>query len=115
MADRQQVIRKKDTGNQTNRPQRRPEWIKVRAPAGETYDWLREMMRSKSLHTVCEEARCPNIGECWGDGTATFLLMGDVCTRSCGFCDIKARTRAGGARGAVDEVAACRDHEREPG
>jgi len=46
-------------------------------------------MRSKALHTVCEEARCPNIGECWGAGTATFLMMGDVCTRSCGFCDIK--------------------------
>jgi lipoic acid synthetase len=61
----------------------------VRAPAGETYEWLRDMMRSKSLHTVCEEARCPNLGECWGAGTATFLLMGDTCTRSCGFCDIK--------------------------
>lgn len=70
-------------------PARRPEWIKVRAPAGETYEWLRDMMRSKALHTVCEEARCPNIGECWGAGTATFLLMGDVCTRSCGFCDIE--------------------------
>lgn len=70
-------------------PQRRPSWIKVRAPSGETYDWLREMMRSKALHTVCEEAMCPNIGECWGSGTATFLLMGDTCTRSCGFCDIK--------------------------
>jgi lipoic acid synthetase len=71
------------------RPGRRPPWIKVRAPAGETYEWLRDMMRSKSLHTVCEEARCPNLGECWGAGTATFLLMGDTCTRSCGFCDIK--------------------------
>jgi lipoic acid synthetase len=71
------------------RPERRPPWIKVRAPAGETYEWLRDMMRSKSLHTVCEEARCPNLGECWGAGTATFLLMGDTCTRSCGFCDIK--------------------------
>jgi lipoic acid synthetase len=68
---------------------RRPEWIKVRAPAGETYEWLRRMMRAKALHTVCEEARCPNIGECWGSGTATFLMMGDTCTRSCGFCDIK--------------------------
>ncbi|HJX41163.1 MAG TPA: lipoyl synthase [Anaerolineales bacterium] len=71
------------------RPGRRPPWIKVRAPAGETYEWLRNMMRSKSLHTVCEEARCPNLGECWGAGTATFLLMGDTCTRSCGFCDIQ--------------------------
>ncbi len=71
------------------RPVRRPEWIRVRAPSGETYEWLRGMMRSKSLHTVCEEAMCPNLGECWGAGTATFLMMGDVCTRSCGFCDIK--------------------------
>lgn len=71
------------------RPKRRPDWIKVRAPAGETYEWLRDMMRTKALHTVCEEAHCPNMGECWGSGTATFLLMGDVCTRSCGFCDIK--------------------------
>lgn len=71
------------------RPLRRPEWLKVRAPTGETYEWLRGLMRSKELHTVCEEARCPNIGDCWGRGTATFLMMGDVCTRSCGFCDIK--------------------------
>jgi len=70
-------------------PLRRPEWIRVRAPSGETYEWLRGLMRSKDLHTVCEEARCPNVGECWGAGTATFLMMGDTCTRSCGFCDIK--------------------------
>ena len=72
-----------------SRPLRRPPWIKVRAPAGETYEWLRDMMRATRLHTVCEEARCPNIGECWDSGTATFLMMGDTCTRSCGFCDIK--------------------------
>ena len=71
------------------RPLRRPEWIKVRAPSGQGYEKVREIMRSKRLHTVCEEARCPNLGECWGAGTATFLLMGDTCTRSCGFCDIK--------------------------
>jgi lipoyl synthase len=71
------------------RPRRRPEWIKVRAPQGETYEWLQGLMRSKSLHTVCEEAMCPNMGECWGSGTATFLMMGDICTRTCGFCDIK--------------------------
>src|SRR5574342_596003 len=71
------------------RPLRRPEWLKVRAPTGETYERLRGLMRSKELHTVCEEAHCPNIGECWGSGTATFLMMGDTCTRSCGFCDIK--------------------------
>jgi len=71
------------------RPMRRPPWIKVRAPSGETYEMVRGLMRGKTLHTVCEEAHCPNIGECWGHGTATFLMMGDTCTRSCGFCDIK--------------------------
>ncbi len=70
-------------------PLRRPSWIKVRAPSGETYEQLQQLMRKKSLHTVCEEAGCPNMGECWGAGTATFLMMGDVCTRTCGFCDIK--------------------------
>ena len=71
------------------RPQRRPDWLRVRAPSGENYERLLGLMRSKSLHTVCEEAMCPNLAECWGSGTATFLMMGDVCTRTCGFCDIK--------------------------
>ncbi len=70
-------------------PRRRPPWIRVKAPSGETYERVQKLMRSKTLHTVCEEAQCPNIGECWGRGTATFLMMGDTCTRSCGFCDIK--------------------------
>ena len=70
-------------------PRRRPPWIRVKAPSGESYERVRKLMRSKTLHTVCEEAQCPNLGECWGNGTATFLMMGDVCTRSCGFCDIK--------------------------
>ena len=70
-------------------PLRRPEWIRVRAPSGETYQKLHELMRAKALHTVCEEAMCPNMGECWGSGTATFLMLGDVCTRTCGFCDVK--------------------------
>jgi len=70
-------------------PNRRPPWIKVRAPSGEAYEAVKDLMRSKELHTVCEEAQCPNLGECWGKGTATFLMMGDTCTRSCGFCDIK--------------------------
>jgi lipoic acid synthetase len=68
---------------------RRPEWLKVKAPGGETYAHLKQMMRSKSLHTVCEEARCPNITECWNAGTATFMILGDTCTRSCGFCAVK--------------------------
>lgn len=74
---------------QNTAPVRRPDWIKVRAPSGETYENLQDMMRSNALHTVCEEARCPNMGECWGSGTATFLVLGDICTRRCGFCDIK--------------------------
>jgi lipoic acid synthetase len=72
-----------------NHPRRRPPWIKVRAPHGENYERVYGLMRDQQLHTVCEEAQCPNIGECWGRGTATFLMMGDTCTRSCGFCDIK--------------------------
>ncbi len=68
---------------------RRPEWLKVRAPGGEDYARVKNMMRSKALHTVCEEARCPNITECWNAGTATFMIHGDTCTRSCGFCAVK--------------------------
>src|SRR5210317_503210 len=71
------------------RPKRRPEWMKVQPPKGENYKFLKHLMRSKQLHTVCEEAHCPNIGECWGSRTATFLILGDICTRSCGFCDVK--------------------------
>jgi lipoyl synthase len=70
-------------------PRRRPPWIKVRAPGGAGYEEVRDLMRSQTLHTVCEEAQCPNIGECWSRKSATFLMMGDTCTRSCGFCDIK--------------------------
>ena len=70
-------------------PIRRPDWLKVRAPSGDTYHNLKRLMRSKSLHTICEEANCPNMSDCWTRGTATFLIMGDVCTRSCGFCDVK--------------------------
>ena len=70
-------------------PQRRPPWIRVKAPGGDTHIWLKELMNQKTLHTVCEEAGCPNMGECWSSGTATFLMMGDICTRTCGFCDVK--------------------------
>ncbi len=67
---------------------RRPEWLKVRIGAGETYAGLRRLMRDEALNTVCEEARCPNQGECWTLGTATFMVLGSVCTRNCGFCAI---------------------------
>jgi lipoic acid synthetase len=67
----------------------RPAWIRARAPVGERYEALQGLMRTLSLHTVCEEAHCPNIGECWNRGTATFMILGDVCTRACGFCAVK--------------------------
>ena len=77
---------------------RRPEWLRARMPAGENYEDVRDLMREKRLHTVCEEARCPNIGECWNHRTATFLLLGEVCTRGCRYCAI-----AKGKPGAIDE------------
>lgn len=67
----------------------KPSWIKAKLPAGQNYNHLRGLMRSLNLNTVCEEARCPNIGECWGAGTLTFMILGDTCTRSCGFCHVK--------------------------
>src|SRR5438067_1970334 len=69
-------------------PASRPEWLKVRASFGPNFAELKELMRSRSLHTVCEEAGCPNIYECWEDREATFLILGERCTRRCGFCDV---------------------------
>jgi lipoic acid synthetase len=69
-------------------PERKPSWLKVKAPGGETYLRIKGMMRELGLHTVCEEARCPNMGECWEHGTATFMILGDVCTRNCGYCAV---------------------------
>src|SRR5574338_1295939 len=68
--------------------ERKPSWLKVRFPAGERYQHLKTLMREQNLHTVCEEAKCPNVGECWNAGTATFMILGDVCTRACGFCAV---------------------------
>jgi lipoyl synthase len=67
----------------------KPEWLKVRAPGSPNYLRLKTLMRDQGLHTVCEEAHCPNIGECWHHGTATFMILGDVCTRACGFCAVQ--------------------------
>ncbi|HET6273276.1 MAG TPA: lipoyl synthase [Bacteroidota bacterium] len=67
----------------------RPDWLKVKIPSGENYARLKAMIDTHKLHTVCEEARCPNMGECWNSGTATFMILGDICTRSCGFCAVK--------------------------
>lgn len=78
----------------------KPEWLKVRAPSGGDYHKIKDMLSALGLATVCQEARCPNIGECWGGGTATFMLMGEVCTRGCKFCAVK----TGNPRGKIDEL-----------
>jgi len=76
---------------QPDEPKRsaRPSWLKVKVPLGTRYAHLRTLFSGQKLHTVCEEARCPNLAECWNAGTATFMILGDICTRSCGFCAVK--------------------------
>jgi len=81
------------------RPAPKPAWLKVRPPGGGTYGGVKLGLRELGLHTVCEEARCPNLGECWGCGTATFLILGDTCTRGCRFCAVA----TGDPGGALDE------------
>jgi len=81
----------------------KPEWLKVRAPGSPSYLRLKGLMRELKLHTVCEEARCPNIGECWTHGTATFMILGDVCTRACGYCAV-----GHGRPDAIDEAEPAR-------
>ncbi|HTV21034.1 MAG TPA: lipoyl synthase [Polyangiaceae bacterium] len=76
----------------------KPQWLKVRAPGGKEYSRLKQTLRKLDLHTVCEEARCPNVGECWSAGTATVMILGDTCTRACRFCAVK----TGNPRGGVD-------------
>jgi lipoic acid synthetase len=78
--------------------QKKPSWLKVRAPGGENYSRLKRTLRELDLHTVCEEARCPNVGECWSAGTATVMLLGHTCTRGCRFCAVT----SGNPRGAID-------------
>ena len=69
-------------------PDRKPSWLKVKAPGGPNYMRLKHLMRELDLHSVCEEAHCPNVGECWEHGTATFMILGDVCTRNCAYCAV---------------------------
>lgn len=82
---------------EAQRPLPKPDWLKVRLPSGDQVNALNQLLRSKKLVTVCEEARCPNMHECWNKGTATFMILGDTCTRSCGFCNVKT-----GRPGTVD-------------
>src|SRR5438128_8703441 len=73
----------------------RPEWLRVKFFGGENYQELKRIMRTLDLHTVCESARCPNMGECWEHRTATFMILGDICTRACGFCAVPSGKPAG--------------------
>jgi lipoic acid synthetase len=82
---------------QNNKP-KKPEWLKVKLPIGEDYRKVRQLVTDNKLHTICESGNCPNMGECWGAGTATFMILGNVCTRSCGFCAV-----ATGRPSAVDK------------
>ena len=68
---------------------KKPEWLKVKLPTGKAYKNIRSITKERSLHTICESGNCPNMGECWGAGTATFMILGNICTRSCGFCNVK--------------------------
>lgn len=77
---------------------KKPNWLKIKLPIGENYKHVRQIVDDNGLHTICQSGNCPNMGECWGAGTATFMILGDVCTRSCGFCAVKT-----GKPGAVDE------------
>src|SRR5215831_18230475 len=80
--------------SQKGGPERKPAWLKVKAPGGPTYLSVKQMMRELRLHTVCEEAHCPNIGECWEHRAATFMILGDVCTRNCAYCAVAHGTPA---------------------
>ncbi len=73
----------------TIQKKRKPNWLKVKLPTGHAYKHIRDITTSHNLHTICESGSCPNMGECWGAGTATFMILGNICTRSCGFCNVK--------------------------
>src|SRR5690554_4894114 len=83
------MIKELDVIEKNNPARRRPDWLRVKLPSGEKFKEVSETIRENNLNTVCSEARCPNMGECWGAGTATFMILGDVCTRSCSFCAVK--------------------------
>lgn len=90
------------TTNDNNIRIKKPKWLRVKLPTGENYKKVRSLVDEHKLHTICESGSCPNMGECWGEGTATFMILGNICTRSCGFCAVKT--------GRPDEV-----DEFEPG
>ncbi len=83
------MIKELDVIEKTGPGQRRPDWLRVKLPSGQKFKEVSQTIQDHDLNTVCSEARCPNVGECWGAGTATFMILGDVCTRSCSFCAVK--------------------------
>ena len=88
----------------------KPAWLKVRAPAGENYTRIKDLLGELKLATVCQEARCPNMGECWSGGTATIMLMGEVCTRGCRFCNVK----TGNPKGVIDKMMTYDEYITDP-
>jgi len=98
MSDKQPVRHPEKARKPDQISPRKPDWIRVKAPTSEEAAEVRRLMREKNLHTVCEEAACPNIGECWKHKHATFMILGDTCTRACAFCNVK----TGNPKGAVD-------------
>ena len=91
-------------------PGQKPDWLKVPLPAGPTVATLEAVLRERNLHTVCEEAKCPNMGECWASGTATFMVLGDTCTRGCRFCAVKTHAQGN----PVDADSPRRSPKRAP-
>ena len=96
--DPRSIAASRSASTASRSPARKPGWLRVGVPGGERYQKVRETLRGLRLHTVCEEAHCPNVAECWGGGTATVMLMGDVCTRGCRFCDVKTARAPAAAR-----------------
>lgn len=92
------IVKEKDKAKL--RGKRKPDWLKVKLPGGEEYERVRKLLKTLRLHTVCEEAMCPNVSECWGAGTATVMILGDTCTRACRFCAVK----TGNPKGVVDHA-----------
>ena len=76
------------TENKTEQRVKKPDWLRVKLPMGENFRSVRNLVTTHKLHTICESGNCPNMGECWGEGTATFMILGNICTRSCGFCNV---------------------------
>jgi lipoic acid synthetase len=83
------IIRMKEVENKELERIKKPKWLRVKLPIGENYRKVRSLVDEHKLHTICESGSCPNMGECWGEGTATFMILGNICTRSCGFCAVK--------------------------